>query len=149
MRESNRRQGLTDKQIRDAAPSPKPYKVYDERGLFLLVTPTGGRLWRFKYRYAGREKVLALGQYPDVPLKAAREKREDARKIVAAGKDPSVEKKAARARQSASGTFEGVAREWLKKFSTRWTGSTAETKLRRFEMHVFPRIGSRPIREVT
>jgi integrase len=140
---------LTDTAIRTAAAKEKSYKLYDERGLFLLVSPKGGKLWRFKYRYAGKEKVLALGQYPDVPLKAARDKREDARKLVAAGKDPSVEKKAARARQSAAGTFETVAREWLKKFSTRWTVATAQTKLRRFEMHVFPRVGSRPIREIT
>ncbi|HVS31579.1 MAG TPA: integrase arm-type DNA-binding domain-containing protein [Thermoanaerobaculia bacterium] len=142
---------LTDTVIRNAARRGKPYKLHDERGLYLLVSAAGGKLWRFKYRFAGKEKVLALGQYPDVPLKAAREKRVEARQLVAAGKDPGVEKKVTRERLKASavGTFEAVAREWLKKFASRWTPATAATKLRRFEIHVFPRIGARPIRDIT
>lgn len=141
---------LTDTTIRTAVTREKPYKLYDERGLFLLVSAAGGKLWRFKYRFRDKEKVLALGQYPDVPLKAARERREDARKLVAAGKDPSAEKKLSKDRERASsvGTFEAIAREWLKKFSKTWSPKTLETKLRRLEMHVFPRIGSRPIRDV-
>jgi hypothetical protein len=80
---------LTELQIRAAKPAAKAYKLYDERGLFMLVTPAGGRLWRFKYRQGGVEKLLTLGAYPDVSLKRAREKRDDARRNVADGIDSS------------------------------------------------------------
>ncbi len=71
---------LTETAIRHAKPKEKPYKLFDERGLFMLVAPTGGRLWRFRYRHGGKEKLLALGAYPDVPLRRAREKRDAARR---------------------------------------------------------------------
>ena len=72
---------LSDRAIRATKPAPKPYKRFDERGLYLLVNPTGGRDWRFKYRFEGRERLLALGVYPDVSLKMARERRDDARHL--------------------------------------------------------------------
>ena len=81
---------LNDARVRAAKPTEKAYKLYDERGLFLFVTPTGGRLWRLKYRIHGREKLISLGAYPDVALKRAREKRDEARKLVADGTDPSA-----------------------------------------------------------
>ncbi len=83
--------------VRNARPKDKPYKLFDERGLYLLVVPTGGRLWRFRYRLAGKEKLLALGGYPDVPMRRAREKRDDARRLVADGVDPSVQRQADKA----------------------------------------------------
>ena len=88
---------LTDIKIRTAKPKEKPYKLADERGLHLLVTPAGGKLWRLKYRIDGKEKLLSFGGYPDVPLLEAREKRELARKQIAAETDPSETLKAIKA----------------------------------------------------
>lgn len=105
------RQMLTEIDIRVAKPKEKPYKLHDERGLYLLVTPTGARSWRFKYRVEGREKLLTLGLYPDVGLKRAREKRDEARKLVADGGDPSVQRLAEK--EARRDTFETIAREFL------------------------------------
>ena len=102
---------LTETAIRSAKPREKPYKLFDERGLYLLVAPTGGRLWRFRYRHGGKEKLLAVGAYPDVPLRRAREKRDEARRLVADGIDPNVRRQADKA--TLCRTFESVAREWL------------------------------------
>ena len=102
---------LSDTRIRTAKARERPYKLFDERGLFLLVTPAGGRLWRLRYRMAGVEKLLALGVYPDVPLKRAREKRDEARRLIADGIDPNAQRKAERGAQAQ--TFEAVAAEWL------------------------------------
>lgn len=102
---------LTETRIRAAKPAEKPYKVFDERGLFMLVTPSGGRLWRLRYRHGGVEKLLAIGTYPDVSLKRAREKRDDARKLLADGIDPNAKRRAEKEQQV--NTFEAVAREWL------------------------------------
>src|SRR5580658_11087360 len=100
---------LTETQIKSAKPREKPYKLSDERGLFMLVNPDGSRWWRFKYRFQGREKLLSLGVYPDVPLKSAREKREKFRSLVADGVDPSAKRKAEKA--ALADTFEAVTRE--------------------------------------
>src|SRR2546430_7735360 len=88
---------LSDTRVRGAKPRERPYKLFDERGLYLLVTPTGGRLWRLKYRVHRREKLISLGTYPDVPLKRAREKRDEARRLIADDIDPSAERQAKRA----------------------------------------------------
>ncbi len=85
---------LTETEIRSAKPREKPFKLFDERGLFILVNPDGSRWWRFKYQFETREKLLSLGIYPDVPLRRAREKRDDARRLVADGVDPSARRKA-------------------------------------------------------
>jgi hypothetical protein len=87
---------LTETRIRAAGASDRPYKLFDERGLFMLVTPPGGRLWRLRYRMYGREKLLSLGAYPDVTRKRAREKRDEVRKLIADGIDPSARRKAER-----------------------------------------------------
>src|SRR3981189_1438849 len=87
---------LNEARIRAIRPKDRPYKLFDERGLFMLVTPSGGRLWRFRYRLGGVEKLLTLGAYPDVSLKRAREKRDDARKLVADEVDPSAKRQAER-----------------------------------------------------
>src|ERR1700733_3515889 len=115
---------LTETRIRTAKAAAKPYKLFDKRGLYLLVVPTAGRLWRFRYRHAGVEKLLSLGSYPDVPLKRAREKRDDARRLVADGIDPSAKRQAEKAAQV--DTFEAIAREWLDLQSKRLSPSTLE-----------------------
>jgi integrase len=138
---------LTDAAIRKAKPSQKQRKMFDSRGLFLLVTPAGGKLWRLKYRFDGREKLLALGAYPDVPLSAARDRREEARRVIAAGIDPSERR---RAEKEASGaTFELIAREWCAKFGAQWSASHAETVLSRLEQNIFPYLGRKVTREIT
>lgn len=108
---------LTDVAIRQAKPGPKATKLSDEKGMFLLITPAGGKLWRFKYRFEGREKLLALGAYPAVSLSDARKRREDARELLAKGKDPSREKQRdkIRKRMEAADTFKAIAAEYCAK----------------------------------
>lgn len=142
---------LNDTTIRNTKPGDKPAKLFDERGLFLLVTPSGGKWWRFKYRFAGKEKLLSLGVYPDVSLKDARDRRDEARKQVAAGIDPGENRKAQKSAQAdrAANSFEVVAREWFAKYSSSWVESHGTRIIRRFESNIFPWIGGRPIAEVT
>ena len=106
---------LTDTAIRTAKSSEKPYKLADEKGLFLLVNPNGSKWWRLKFRVDGKEKLLSLGTYPDVGLKDARAKRDEARKMLADGVDPGENRKAQKASKSerAANSFEVICREWL------------------------------------
>jgi len=146
-----------------AKPREKAYKLADEKGLFLLVNPNGSKWWRLKYRIAGKEKLLSLGVYPDVSLKDARDRRDEARKRIAAGIDPSEDRKAEKVarttkatadklvaeRKALPGSFEFVAREWIatvheKKVSV---GHAERTRIR-FEQDAFPWIGTRPLREI-
>lgn len=138
---------LTDTAIRNAKPHQKPYKLADTGGLFLLVATSGGKLWRLKYRIRGREKLLALGVYPDVNLKDARARRDDARTLLAGGVDPSEARKAQK--HSDASSFETVAREWFAKYSPDWAPSHASKIIQRLEKDVFPWIGGKPIREIT
>ncbi len=140
---------LTPSAVANAKPKDKPYKLADERGLFLLVQPNGSRWWRFKYRRPGTraENLLSLGTFPDVSLKKARERRDEARTLLADGIDPGDKRKAERAADA--DTFEAVAREWFAKFSTRWAASHADKVIRRLERDVFPWIGSKPIAALT
>jgi integrase len=136
---------LTQKRIDAAKPHKKPFKLPDGRGLYLLISPAGGRLWRLRYRYAGRENMLGLGAYPEVSLKTARDRADDARRQLADGKDPAAVRRAERGAQS--DTFEAIALEWAGKqqfedatrVKTNWT----------FGKLVFPFIGSKPIRQLT
>jgi integrase len=141
---------LTDKAVRNTKPGDRPIKLFDGGGLFLIVAPAGGKWWRFKYRFARKEKLISLGTYPDVGLKEARDRRDTARKQLASGIDPSIARKATKAAFSdrASNSFEMVAREWLAKFSPRWTPTHIDNITRRLEKNLFPWIGSRPIDEV-
>jgi integrase len=141
---------LTDTAVRNAKPQAKPYKLADEKGLYLLVHPRGAKYWRFKYRYLGKEKLLALGVYPDLSLKDARQRRDDARKLVAADIDPGAHRKAVQAARSlnAASGFEAVAREWHTKHAPNWSASHADKILRRFECDVFPWIGARPVADI-
>jgi len=128
-----------------------PGKHFDGSGLFLLVTPKGGRLWRQKYRFAGKEKGLAFGTYPEVSLKEARKKREDARNLLAQGIDPGAAKKAAKAQalHNAVTTFEVVAEEWLAHQAGRWEAVTLERTRASLKADVYPAIGDLPMAEVS
>jgi len=142
---------LTNTAIQGAKPSEKPYKLADERGMYLLVNPNGSKWWRLKYRFAGKEKLLALGVYPEVTLKDARETRDEARKMLSKGVDPSLHRKAHKSAQAtaADNSFEVVAREWFGKFSTKWSKAHADRILARLEKNLFPWLGKRPIAEIT
>lgn len=142
---------LTDTKIRSLKPREKQYKVSDGGNLFLVITPTGAKYWRFKYIFNGKEKLLALGVYPDVTLALAREKRDDAKQQLAEGNDPSFVKqiKQRAKKQAVQNSFEDVAREWHAKFLSKWTRGHAQTIITRLEKNIFPWIGSHPISEVT
>lgn len=158
---------LTDRAIRNAKPIDKPIRLFDEKGLYLEVAPSGGKWWRFKYRFSGKEKRLSLGVYPDVPLasrtvkdeetrkpktiKGAREKRDDARALLAAGIDPSAARKAENreAAGRAANSFEAIAREWYAKQAHTWVHTHAVDVMRRLESNLFPDIGATPIAELT
>jgi integrase len=138
---------LTDIAIKGAKPREKPYKLADEGGLFMLVTPKGGRWWRLKFRVGGKEKLLSLGVYPDVSLKDARQRRDNLRQQLASGVDPGAQRKAAKV--AGTDTFEAVAREWFAKFSTNWAKTHSDKIIRRLESDIFPWLGSRPVGQVT
>ncbi len=142
---------LTDTAIRNAKPGEKTVKLFDERGLYLEVSPAGGKWWRLKYRFDGKEKRLSLGVYPDVSLRDARERRDAARKLLADGTDPSENRKAQKSARAdrAANSFEVVAREWYSKYSATWDKDHGNRILRRFERDIFPWIGGRPVAEVT
>jgi integrase len=156
---------LSDTAIRNAKPAATQRKLADEKGLFLLVHPNGSKYWRFKYRFEGKEKLLALGVYPDIPLasrftknekgdplkiKGARELRDEARELLAQGIDPGASRKAHRAAKqgSAANSFEVIAREWFVKFSHEWAASHSDKIIKRLEKDVFPWMGNRPISEI-
>jgi integrase len=141
---------LTDTAIRKAKPTDKTQRFFDGGGMYLEMPPTGGKLWRLKYRYAGKEKRLALGSYPEVSLAKAREKRDDARKLLAGGVDPSEHRKATKSIKAglAANSFEVIAREWHAKVSTSQAETTQKKRLRFLETDVFPYIGNRPIAEL-
>lgn len=142
---------LTDAAIRKAKPEDKTYKMADGGGMYLEVTPTGSKYWRLKYRFNGKEKRLALGVYPDVPLALARERREAARKLLANDVDPGLLKKQTKHanKENAANSFEAVAREWFAKHSPNWVPRHGERILRRLEKDLFPWLGNQPISDIT
>ena len=141
---------LTDTAIRNAKPGEKTVKMFDERGLYLEVSTSGGKWWRLKYRFDGKEKRLSLGVYPDVSLKDARERRDAARKLLADGTDPSENRKAQKSARAdrAANSFEVVAREWFAKYSATWAKDHGNRIIRRLERDIFPWIGGRPVAEI-
>ena len=142
---------LTDTAIRTKhKPQAKPFKVADEKGLFLLVAPTGGKLWRMKYRFDGKEKLLSFGAYPDTPLIRAREKRDEARRLLADGIDPSAHRKALKAARAevSSNTFEGIGREWFSRELPTWAPAQVVKVKGIFEKNLYPWLGHRPITEI-
>jgi len=140
---------LSAVRVRDAKPREKPYKLFDERGLYLLVVPSAdqyrGRLWRFRYRVNGVEKLLSLGAYPDVSLQRAREKRDEARRLLADGVDPNLQRKTERA--ASAETFEALGREWLA-HRAKTTAAITQQKATWLLEQIFAEIGSRPIRDI-
>lgn len=138
---------LTDPAIRNTKPRERPYKLGDAGGLYLLVTPSGGKGWRLKYRFQGREKLLSLGVYPQVSLQQARARRDDSRKLLAQGIDPSQARKAAKAARDGKDTLQAVAAEWFGQ--QRWAPEHAAKVLRCLERDVFPWLGARPIGAIT
>lgn len=143
---------LTPSAVANAKPKEKAYKLADGGGLFLLVNPTGRRWWRWKYRRpdSGKENLLSLGVFPDVSLRQARERRDEARKLLADGIDPGVHREAQKraGEQRAANSFEAVAREWLAVKSGAWVADHTRKVQAWLEQHVFPHIGATPIAEL-
>jgi integrase len=141
---------LTHVAARSAKPREKAYKLADEKGLHLLISPNGSKYWRFKYRFGGKEKQLSLGVYPEVTLAEAREKRDQARKLLSNDSDPGVVKQAKKRAivMATENSFQSVALEWYGKFSTKWMASHGDRTYRRLEKDVFPWIGNRPIADI-
>ncbi|MBS0207747.1 MAG: tyrosine-type recombinase/integrase [Planctomycetes bacterium] len=142
---------LSDAQIRNAKPKPRPYKLSDGEGLFLVVMPTGSKYWRLRYFVAGKEKLLALGVYPEVNLADAREKRAEARKALAGGSDPSELKKEVKRQVilKSANVFEVIAREWLTMREHEWAPSHALRQRGQVEKHILSKLGNRPVAEIT
>ena len=142
---------LTDVKIRNTKPSEKPQRLWDGGGLYLEVSPTGGKLWRLKYRYLGKEKLLALGKWDLVTLREARELRDEWKKILAKGLDPAAVRKKAKleAHHRAANSFEAVALEWYGKQAKIWVPHHAADVLRRLETNLFPDLGRRPLAEIS
>ncbi|PLK47287.1 integrase arm-type DNA-binding domain-containing protein [Uliginosibacterium sp. TH139] len=141
---------LTDTEIRNALPGEKPLRMFDGGGLYLEIAPSGGKWWRLKYRFDGKEKRLSLGVYPETTLKAARDKRNEARKQLEAGTDPGSARKAEKRRAlvSRANSFEAVAREWYSNQEPTWVATHAKDVLRRLESNLFPTLGELPLSEV-
>jgi hypothetical protein len=141
---------LTDTRLRALKPKDKPYKVTDERGLYVEVTPTGGKLWRFRYRIGGAQKKLCIGSYPEISLKQARDVAYEARRAVASGGDPAFEKRKQKIRAEflSAQTFEAVAREYIEQMMVQ-NGRADGTivKANYFLDKLAPAIGNRPILE--
>jgi integrase len=142
---------LSPLQVQKAKPDSKEYKLFDGGGLYLLVTPSGGKLWRMKYKFGAREKQLAFGSYPEISLSDARQRREDARKLLANGVDPGEIKKAQKAAiiSSSEHSFEVIARAWHAGKVEGWAESHAKTTMERLQKNIFPWIGSKPVSEIT
>ncbi|GKT26613.1 hypothetical protein AVHM3334_21505 [Acidovorax sp. SUPP3334] len=154
---------LTDTAIRRAIPGPKTQKLTDGQGMYLEVAPSGGKWWRLKYRIAGVEKRLSLGTYPDISLKVARERRDDARALILQGIDPSDVRKASKvqaqtdeadaAREAAGlpqpNSFEHIAREWYQTRRDDWSPTYGQKIMRRLEVDVFPWLGAKPVNAIT
>jgi len=138
---------LSSTAIKAAKPKTKAYKLADGRGLVLIVSPSGGKWWRFRFRFDGQEKSLSLGTYPDVSLKQARQKRDEMRSARASGIDPAARRRAER--YARGDTFEAVAREWFVSFSRSWAETHTEKIMRRLELYIFPWMGARPIAKLS
>ena len=141
---------LTDAKLRALKPAAKPYKVSDSEGLHALVTTAGSVLWRFAYRFDGKQKLLALGTYPYVPLIDARAARQEAKRLLREGKDPSHERKLEKRRQrvAAGHTFQAVADEWFELRKDMWAKSYADRLRSRLDADLLPELGNRPIASI-
>lgn len=136
--------------IRTSKPREKSYKIYDEKGLYLLVLPDGKKYWRFDYRFANKRNTISLGVYPEVSLKEAREKRDSLRKLLGEGIDPSEYRKKERLeRESRENTFEALAQEWFSMNQHLWKPSHTKTVRYRLQVYILPSLGKRPVSEIT
>ncbi len=142
---------LTDTACRTAKPKEKSYKLFDGGGLYLEVMPTGSRIWRWKYRFMGKEKRLSFGKYPSVSLKEARDHREGARKTLDRGHDPSEQRKAEKLQRQVEydNNFEVIAYEWHAQKKNTWKPDHAEDVKKRLQVNAFPVLGARPINAIT
>jgi len=145
---------LNDKAVAGAKPGEKDYKLSDGDGLHLLVRTNGSKLWRLKYRIAGKEKLLSFGQYPLISLKNVRERTLEARRLLSNGIDPMEQKKAIKAaseiaQTTKTETVEVIGREWFEKFGSEWVDSHGSKVIRRMERDLFPWLGKAEIRTVT
>ncbi|HUN54724.1 MAG TPA: integrase arm-type DNA-binding domain-containing protein [Smithella sp.] len=140
---------MSEIKARNAKPRSNAYKIFDGGGLYLLVTPSGGKLWHFKYRFGNKEKKLTFGPYPEISLLDARRKRDDARRLLANDTDPGVIRKVQKqAKIEESETFEIIAKEWNERFKSKWQEEYSDKIMHRLEINVFPLIGSRPIKDI-
>ncbi|MBB4632856.1 tyrosine-type recombinase/integrase [Sphingosinicella soli] len=141
---------LSDAKLRAAKPRANAYKLTDSNRLYLLVTPSGGKLWRWSYQFGGKQKTMAFGAYPVVSLLEAREKRDEARAILAQGKDPVIAKKLLIHENlaAAQNTFERIARKWHEVTKAQWARVHADDVLRSLERDVFPVLGPLPVSEI-
>jgi integrase len=142
---------LTDRAIKNAATAKSVRKLSDGQGLTLVIHPNGSKYWVYRYRYLGKEKTLSLGIYPDLSLAEARLSLAEARKLIAGGQDPSQVRKAAKQQAviGAANSFETIAREWMDAKNAGWVPRYASYLRRRMENDLFPRLGSRPVKEIT
>jgi hypothetical protein len=141
---------LTDTGIKSAKPKSKPYGLPDSRGLRLEITPSGSKLWRWKYRFEDKEKLMALGQYPDVSLGHARERHLDGRKLLASGKDPMAERKAERSAEQVSSatSFSAISARWIEHWGDGKSPRHVDSVRRRMDADILPRLGQRNIAEI-
>ena len=141
---------LTVTAINAFKPKAKPYKKADAAGLYMEIKPNGRKYWRYRYRWLGKQKLLALGVYPEISLSDARERRDNARKLLANGIDPSAQKQQAKraARIDANNTFEAIAREWHENQKEVWTDVHSKGVMMRLEKNIFPKLGNRPIKDI-
>jgi hypothetical protein len=141
---------LTDTEIRRAKSRGKAYTLPDGGGLHLEVRPAGGRLWRWKYRHQGKEKLMSFGKYPDVPLALARERHAEARKLLAIGLDPMAQRKAAKTAEkvAAENSFQTIAGRWFEHWCAHKSAQHVDATRRRMEANILPLLGTRPIDEI-
>lgn len=145
-----RRRQLSDAKIKALKPKTKDYRVSDEAGLCIQVTAKGSKLWRLRYTFQKKEKMLALGKYPEIGLAAARRARDQARSEIAAGIDPALTKKKLQAQASLTNdTFRAVSEEWLAHNGPRWTKRHVDTIQSRLRLHIWPSLGVIPLGEIT
>lgn len=144
------RNQLTDTKLRNLKPRDREYRAADGEGLYIQVSPKGSKLWRLRYFFQKKEKMLTLGRYPDVSLQAAREGRDEAKALLASGTDPSLNRKKIQAQAaSQDSTLQKVASDWLDHNRGRWSARHAQTIESRLKKHVFPPLGSLPLPEIT
>ncbi len=138
---------LTDVKVRSAKPTDKPYKLTDGEGMHLMVHPNGSKYWRLQYRFDGKQKMLALGIYPEISLSEARQRRDEAKRQVVNAIDPSEQKKVEKQARKATveNTFKAIALEWHEYKRPNWSKGYAEDIMEAFENDIFPDIGKRPI----